>query len=182
MSTPGTTTQEIAPVTGAVVNKLLRGELTFPKELDRVIDMQGWARSLITREDYVEPDPDYLQRIILLQTFMAENMEDIFEKANIRSLQDSVGNAPGASTGPIDIYDLYVTTSDFKEGAKQYMILSTRSLDTGVERKYTTGSQGIQAQVLMSLCMGTWPIRCQIVRLDRKDKGDRYLFWLAPPE
>lgn len=182
MASPETPGTELQPVAGQTINRLLRGEIEFPKEISQVIDMQGWARSLITREDYQEPDPDYLSRLILLQTFASETQDDIFKATGISKLQDSVGNVPGASTGPIAITGLYVTTSDFKEGARQYMILDTRRLDTGTERKYSTGSQGLQAQVLMSLCVGTWPIKCQIMRMDRKDKGDRYLFWLAPPD
>lgn len=173
---------DLATVSSGIVNKLLRGELQLPKEITDIIDVQSWARSLITKEVYAEPDPEYVQRRLLLQTLMADTIEEVFAQGKMRKLQESVANVPGASTGNIRIYDLYVTASDFNEGAKQYMLLSTTNLTSGDERMYSTGSTGLQAQVIASICLGVWPIDCQIIRLDRKDKGDRYLFWLSPPE
>jgi hypothetical protein len=173
---------DIVPVSGAVINRLLRGELDLPAELTKVIDMQGWARSLITHEDYNEPDKDYLQRTLLLQTLSAESLEDVFRQGAVRKLQESVPNVPGGTTGPVDIYDLYVTDSDFGEGAPCYMLLGCRDLETGIEARYSTGAQQLQAQVMASICLGTWPIRCRITRTDRKDRGGRFLFWLFPPD
>lgn len=166
----------------ATINELLAGKLALPDEVTRIIDVQGWARSLITHEAYHEPDPDYLARLLLLQTLSAETLDDMFAQGAIKKLQEAIPNVPGAGTGPIEIYDLYVTESDFGEGAPMYLILSTRHLEYGTETKYTTGATQIQAQVMLSICKGWWPLRCQITRTDRKDKGDRYMFWLIPPD
>jgi hypothetical protein len=66
------------------------------------------------------------------------------------------------------------------EGAPCYMILDYISLDTGAKRKTTTGATQLQAQILRLIGFGIWPIRCQIKRTERKDKGGRFLFWLYP--
>lgn len=176
------TPKDVAVKATGVINRLLSGQLELPKQLTDVIDMQGWARSLITRDDYHEPNPDYLSQLLLFQTLTAETQDDVFAQAGIRSLQKSIPNVPGGSTGAVEIYDLYVTDSDFGEGAKCYMILDTRDMDTGFEVKYTTGAQQLQAQILASICLGTWPLKCRITRTDRKDKGGRFMFWLFPPD
>jgi hypothetical protein len=168
--------------TGSMINRLLAGELELPEDITRVIDVQGWARSLIAREPYTEPDPEYLQRMLLLQTLSAANIDEIFAQGAIKKLQEAIPNVPGAGTGPIEIYNLYVTDSDFGEGAPTYLILGTRSLVHGTEIRYTTGATQIQAQVMAALCLGEWPLRCAITRTDRKDKGGRYMFWLIPPD
>jgi hypothetical protein len=175
-------TRDVAIPTSGTINELLAGKLKLPKAVTDVIDVQGWARSLITHEVYKEPDPDYLARLLLLQTLSAESLDALFEQGAIAKLQEAIPNVPGAGTGPIEIYDLYVTDSDFGEGAPTYLILSTRHLEHGMEKRYTTGATQIQAQVMLAICKGWWPLKCQISRTDRKDKGDRYMFWLIPPD
>lgn len=173
---------EIVPKGTAPINRLLAGELELPKDVTDVIDVRGWAQSLITKVEYKEPDPDYLQRMLLLQTLSAETLEDVLSQAGIRSLQKSIPDTPGGTTGPIEIYGLYVTDSDFGEGAKTYLILSTRDLETGMEVRYTTGAQQVQAQVLAAICLGVWPLKCRITRTERKDKGGKFMFWVGPPD
>jgi hypothetical protein len=167
---------------GSMINKLLRGELELPAELTKVIDVKGWARSLIVREPYVEPDPEYLQRMLLLQTLTAATIDEVFAQGQLKHLQDAIPNIPGAGTGPVEINDLYVTDSDFGEGAPTYLILGTRSLLHGTETRYSTGAMQIQAQVMAALCLKIWPINCAITRTERKDKGGRYMFWLMPAD
>lgn len=154
----------------------------LPDVLVDKLDLSAWAESLINKVDYNDPDPDYLARSLLVQTLMAETVDAVFDQGGMRKLQESVPNTPGASTGPIEIYDLYVTGSDFGEGAKTYMIMSCRDLESGFEVKYTTGATQLQAQILALLKFGQWPIRCKITRTERKDKGGRFLFWLMPPD
>lgn len=169
------------PATGTL-NKLLAGQLTLPEDITRVINVQSWAMSLITHEIYAEPDPDYLQKMLLIQTLTAETIDEMFRQDKVRKLQDAIPNVPGAGTGPIEITGVYVTTSDFGEGAPTYLIIDTRHLEHGLEVKYTTGAQQIQAQALVAICLGMWPLKCQITRTDRKDRGERYMFSLIPPD
>lgn len=154
----------------------------LPDILRGQIDLTMWANSLVNRSKYEEPDPDYLSRLLLTQTLTADTIDAVFQQGNIRKLQQSIPNVPEASTGPIEIRDLYVTGSDFGEGAPCYMILTVTDMETGAEVKYTTGAQQLQAQILRLVSLGMWPIKCKIIRTDRKDRGGRFLFWLAPAD
>ncbi|MGH9436821.1 MAG: hypothetical protein ACRD22_02760 [Terriglobia bacterium] len=154
----------------------------LPEILRGQIDLSMWANSLVNRSKYEEPDPDHLSRLLLMQTLTADTIDAVFEQGDIRKLQHSVPNVPGASTGPIEIRDLYVTGSDFKEGAPCYVILTCTDMETGAEAKYTTGAQQLQAQILRLVSLGVWPIKCKIIRTDRKDRGGLFLFWLAPAD
>lgn len=171
---------EIAPSDNVLA--LLSMAHPLPAQLEGSFTLTAWAESLINHVPYVEPDPDYLSRTLLIQTLTAETVDDVLTQGGIRKLQESVPNVPGASTGPVEVYDLYVTGSDFGEGAPCYMILSLRDLETGFETKYTTGATQLQAQILRVLSLGIWPIRCKITRTERKDRGGRFLFWLFPPD
>lgn len=178
---PATPAQLAIPSSG-VIGKLLSGELKLPDEITKVIDVKGWAESLITGVPYVEPDENYLSRMLLLQTLTSDTIDEVFKQGQVKGLQEAIPNVPGAGTGPIEITSLYVSTSDFKEGASMYLILDTTSMLHGTTQKYSTGAGQVQAQVMAALCMGAWPLKCQITRTDRKDKGDRYMFWLIPPD
>lgn len=158
------------------------GTVALPDGLADAIDLTSWANALVNRTKYREPDPDYLARTLLMQTLTAETVEAAFEQGGIRKMQESIPNTPGAGTGPIEIYGLYVAKSDEDDGPGSYMILDTRGLADGVEAKYTTGSQGLQAQVLTMIKLGNWPIRCNIARTDRQDRGGRYMLWMFPPD
>lgn len=160
----------------------LRKVHPLPDILDGKINLSSWAESLVNKAPYSDPDPDYLSRMLLVQTLTAETIDDVFAQGNIRKMQEVIPNVPNAGTGPIEIYDLYVTGSDFGEGAPCYMILSVRDLETGFEARYTTGASQLQAQILALINLGVWPIRCKIGRTERKDRGGRFLFWLYPPD
>lgn len=154
----------------------------LPETLDGLFTLSAWAESLINGKPYTEPNPGYLSRLLLIQTLEATTPEQVFSPNDLDGLQKIVGNAPGAGTGPIEINGLYVAKSDMDEGAPCYMILDYVSMDTGVLRKTTTGATQLQAQILRLLGFGIWPIKCQIKRTERKDKGGRFLFWLFPPD
>lgn len=175
--TNGAGNAEVAPSENAAP-----GTVALPRDLADVIDLTSWANALINRTKYREPDPDYLARTLLMQTLTADTVEAAFEQGGIRKMQESIPNTPGAGTGPILIYGLYVAKSDEEDGPGSYMILDTRGLADGVEAKYTTGSQGLQAQVLTMIKLGNWPIRCSIGRTDRQDRGGRYMLWMFPPD
>lgn len=182
MTTSASSKKDVAVKNGSAINRILSGEIEFPEEISKVIDMTGWAKALLTGTEYKEPDPDYLQRQLLLQTLSAETPEAVFEQGGIRSLQKSIPDVPGASTGPVEITGLYVTDSDFQEGARTYLLLTCVDLETGFESRYSTGVGQIQAQIMAALGMGIWPIRCRITRTERKDKGGKHMFWLFPPD
>jgi hypothetical protein len=152
-----------------------------PDQLKGKIELKPWAMSLFTGVEYKEPDPEYLSRLLMLDTLLASTPDEVFERAGIGKLQEVIPDTPGAGTGAVAIEDLYVAASDFEEGAPCYVILTCRSIDTGEYRKYTTGSSGLQAQLLRLVSFGMWPIRCNIKRINTKDKGGHYLFWIAPP-
>lgn len=167
--------------TGEIVASPFDGA-QLPTQLQGVIVLSSWANALMNHTPYDEPDPDYLSRTLLFQTLTAETADEVLTQGGIRKLQESIPNVPGASTGPVEIFGLYVTGSDFGEGAPCYMILTLRDLETGFESKYTTGATQLQAQILRLISLGVWPIRGKITRTERKDRGGRFLFWLFPPD
>jgi hypothetical protein len=182
MNTRSKQNPDVDSTDGTVVKPLIAEGVALPDDLYGKLDLSVWAESLINRRPYTEPDPEYLSRMLLTQTLMASDVDAVFEQAGIRKLQEAIPNVPNGGTGPITIYDLYVTGSDFGDGAPCYMILSVRDMETGMESKYTTGASQLQAQILKLISLGNWPIKCQIKRTERKDRGDRFLFWLFPPD
>ena len=167
---------------GEVVKPVLRERAPLPAQLEGKFTLSAWAESIANRVKYIEPDPDYLSRLLIVQTLTAASQDEVFEQRGIRKLQESVPNVPDAGTGPIIIDDLYIAASDQTDGLPCYMIMGTTHMETGEVAKYTTGAGQLQAQVLASIGFGTWPIPCNIKRIDRKDRGGRYLFWMYPPE
>jgi len=167
---------------GEIAKPIIMEHAPLPPELESKFSLSAWAESLVNGVPYVEPDPSYLSRLLIMQTLTAASLDEVFEQNQIRRLQQSIPNVPDAGTGPIAINDVYVTASDFGEGAPCYVILGTTHLETGEVAKYTTGAQQLQAQILAALSFGSWPIHCNIKRIDRKDRGGRYLFWMYPPE
>jgi hypothetical protein len=152
----------------------------IPPLLAAKVDVIGWATSLFEGTTYTDPDPNYISRELLMMTLTADTVEAVLSASEITKLQQWIGNAPGAGTGPCEISDLYITGSDFGEGLPCYMIMTVTNLDTGHQRKVTTGASGLQAQVLRLISLGSWPIRCQITRTESKDKGGRFIFRLFP--
>lgn len=171
---------ELAIVKDGQVNLLALQNTLLPEQYRDIISLPAWADSLINRAPYVEPDPDYLSRTLLIQTLTADTIDEVMDQAGVQSLQKAIPDFGGAGTGPVIITDIYVTDSDFGEGAPCYLIITAQHIESGIVKKYSTGAQQLQAQFIRILSLGMWPIRCQITRLDRKDKGGRHLFWLAP--
>lgn len=153
-----------------------------PEALGAIIDVEAWASAVLRKTPYREPNPDFVSTMIAWQTITAQSVEEVFKSVGIRKIQEMLPNVPGATTGPIEITDLYVATSDFETGNPSYVIITAVSLDDGEEWKATTGATNVQATILGLLVNGMWPIRCQIKRGDSKDKGDRYLLFVLPPD
>lgn len=175
-------TQAPAPdfIPASMVAPLIESPAQLPADLADHLDLTAWANALVNHAPYTEKDPNYLSRLLLIQTLEATSPEQVFNPNDLDGLQKVIGNAPGAGTGPIEINGLYVASSSMNEGAPCYMILDYVSLDTGAKRKTSTGATQLQAQILRLIGFGIWPIRCQIKRTERKDKGGRFLFWLFP--
>lgn len=174
--------QSAAPdfVPSSMVAPLISSPAKLPEALDGLFTLSAWAESLINHAPYTEPDPNYLSRLLLIQTLEATTPEQVLDPNDLDGLQKVVPNVPGAGTGPIEINGLYVARSDRADGAPCYMIFDYVDLETGVVRKTTTGANQLQAQFLRLLGFGIWPIRGQIKRTERKDRGGRFLFRLFP--
>jgi len=166
----------------SVAARVMAGGVELPGDLADKIDAASWLNSILTRAQYIEPDSDYLARAMLIQTLSGATVEDIFAESGLLKLQDEIQNFAGATSGPVEICDLYVTGSDFGEGMPCYMILDVRDMETGEVRRFSTGASGLQTQVFGMIVVGNWPIQCQIVRIASKDKGGRHLLKLFPVE
>ena len=181
--TKNDTPNEGAPVEGVIVQRNATIDVSqIPYQLQQHISFQGWANSLVNGETYKEPDPDYLSRTLMLATLTASTPEEVMTQAGIKKLQEAIPNVPGAGLGNCDIDELYVTSSDYGEGMPTYIIFRATDKDTGFSSRYTTGASQLQAQMLTLVRLGQYPIHGSIRRTERKDRGDRYLFWLYPPD
>jgi hypothetical protein len=154
----------------------------IPERVNVVIDVRKWVGSILAKTPYEEPNPDFISTMIAFQTITAQTVEEVFDQQGVKKLQEMLPNTPGATTGPVEITDLYVASSDFETGNPSYVIITTVHLETGEEAKFTTGATNVQATILGLLLNGMWPIRCQIKRGDSKDRGGRYLMFVLPPD
>lgn len=153
-----------------------------PETLSAIINVEAWASSILRGTPYREPNPDFISIMLAWETMSAQTAEEAFRTANVRGLQKILPNAPDATTGPIEITDLYVAASDFETGRPTFLIITATDLTTGEEFKFTTGALNVQATIFALLVNRVWPIRCQIKRGETKDKGDRYLLFVLPPD
>lgn len=152
----------------------------LPEALDGKIDPTAWLASLLGGAPYIEPDPEYIAREMLLNTFLEEDLQAALTGAELDGMQDLVEDFPGATTGPIRITDIYVASSSLEDKDGTYVILSWVSMDDGSFVRCSTGAQGIQIALLRYLRAGIWPIECQIVRDKVKDQGGRSLLKIWP--
>lgn len=161
------------------------GELDFskvPAALGAIIDIRGWASSVIVGTPYKEPNPDFVSQMLAYQTITAATIEEAFASQGVGQLQKIIANVPEATIGNIEITDLYVAESDFETGQPSYVIVTYVSLDDGSTGKFTTGATNVQSTILALLRLGVWPIKCKIKRGETKDKGDRYLLFMLPAD
>lgn len=154
----------------------------IPPALSAIIDMGAWASAILRKTEYVEPDPDFISTMIAWRTISSQSIEEAFANQGVRKIQRMIADTPGATTGPIEITDLYVAASDFETGNPSYVIITATNMETGEEWRATTGATNVQATLIALMCNGMWPIQCQIKRGDSKDKGGRYLLFLLPPD
>jgi hypothetical protein len=154
----------------------------WPEALTQIVNPNAWCRAVALGEKYTEPIPDFISRVLAIETMSATTIEEVFANAGITGLQEWLPNVPGATTGPILIDSVYVTESDYTDGAPTYVIIEGQMLETGEPFKTTTGAMSIQAALIGFLNVGHWPIRCQIKRGDTKGAGDTYLMFIFPPD
>jgi hypothetical protein len=154
----------------------------LPPELDGLFYIQAWIKALTTNTKYVEPNPDFMAQRMMMQTLSATTVEELTSDQSLEGLQQIVPDEAWATTGNIMITDLYVAASDIEEGSPTYMLLTYITEATGVETTTSTGATHLQLQIASMLAMGIWPIRGQIKRRDRKDRGGRHLFAFYPAE
>lgn len=160
---------------------LVRTDL-IPEGVSTIINMEAWASAIVRGTKYVEPAPGFIERTIALKAITAETVDEVFERAEIRRVQQWIPDTPDATSGPLELIDLYVAPSDFETGNPTFVIMTVISTETGEEFKATTGAMNVQASLIGLLANGVWPIRFQIKRGDVKDKGGRYLLFMLPPD
>lgn len=154
----------------------------LPPELDGLFDIRAWVRALTTGDKYVELDPDFMAKRMMMMTLSATSFDEIVEDVPMDGLQKLVPDVPWASTGNIMITGLYVAKSEQEVGNPTYMLLEYFHKDSGEEVTTTTGATKLQLQFANCLALGIWPIEGQIKRTDRKDRGGRHLFSFYPEE
>jgi hypothetical protein len=154
----------------------------LPPELDGLFYVQAWVKALTTNTTYVEPNPEFMSQRMMMNTLSATTVEELLSDQSLEGLQSILPDEPWASTGNIIITDLYVAASDIEGGAPTYMLLTWVNETTGIETTTSTGATNLQLQFASMLAMGIWPIRGQIKRRDRKDRGGRYLIGFYPAE
>ena len=152
----------------------------LPETLEGKIDLRGWLACLVAGIPYVAPDPDLIQREMLLNVLLTENLEEALTGSNMDGMQDVVEDFAGNSTGPIRITDFYVLPSDLEDKDGVFVILEWVSMETGMVTRCSTGAGTIQMSLLRYLAQGIWPIECQIVRDKATDKGGRHLLKVWP--
>ena len=178
-----------APSTGTVAVRSNRqpaphllNPAPLPPELDGLFYIQAWIKALTTNTKYVEPNPDFMQQRMMMNTLSATTVEELLTDQALEGLQHIIPDEAWATTGNIMLTDLYVAASDIEEGAPTYMLLTYVDEATGIETTTSTGATNLQLQFASMLAMGIWPIRGQIKRRDRKDRGGRHLLGFYPAE
>lgn len=153
-----------------------------PEQFFKVVNPQAWVNAILYGDTYHEPNPDFISRMLAAESIFAESPEEAFSSLGVHGLQNVLPDTPGATTGPLEITDLYVAASDFETGNPSYVVISAVKLATGEDVKYTTGATNVQATFIGLLRNGVWPIRCQFKRGDSKDKGGKFLIFMLPPD
>ena len=154
----------------------------LPEGFSKNINLEAWARAIVFGEKYEEPNPNHISQMLSYATITGESVADVFKSANVIGLQEWLLDRPGETTGPMEMTELYVASSDYETGNPTFIIAETVSLTTGDSVKWTTGATNIQATLIGLIKLGHNPMRFQIKRGDSKDKGGRYLLHMLPPD
>jgi len=152
----------------------------LPETLEGKIDVKGWLACLVAGIPYEAPDPDLIQREMMLNVLLTEDLSQALQGGEMDGMQDVIEDFAGNSTGPIRITDFYVLPSDLEDKDGVFVILEWVSMETGQVTRCSTGAGTIQMSLLRFLAQGIWPIECQIVRDKATDKGGRHLLKVWP--
>lgn len=163
----------------------LKGQLqaaTWPEHLSQQIDFPGWVRAVVLSEDYKEPIPGYISKMLAIEAILAPTPEEVYKASGVKGLQEIIPDVPGATTGPREIIDVYVAESDIETGYSCFIIVEWIDLELGRKSKFTTSATNVMSTMIGLLKFGQWPIRCQIKRGDSKDKSGKHLLIMLPPD
>lgn len=163
------------------VNSQLKSA-TWPEHLSSQIDFPGWVRAVVLGENYKEPIPGYISRMLAIEAILAPTPEEVYKAAGVKGLQEIVPDTPGATTGPREIIDIYVAESDIETGYSCFIIIEWFDLELGTKSKVTTSATNVMSTMIGLLKFGQWPIRCQVKRGDSKDKSGKHLLLMLPPD
>lgn len=179
MADKASSTEVAVKPTKALPNHVVNPK-PLPPELSELFDLRTWFDSLINKTPYTEKNSEHMAERMLMLTLLSETPDQVMTPQTLTGLQDIVPNSAGASTGPITIDELYVAKSDQEEGNPCFMVFGYTEDTTGIHTTTSTGATQLQAQFATLLAMGVWPIKGQIKRTERMDKGKRYLFFFFP--
>lgn len=163
----------------------LKGQLQtakWPEHLATQIDFPAWASAIIMGTKYKEPIPDYISKMLALETILASTPEEVFKASGVKGLQEIIPDVPDATTGPHEILDVYVAESDIETGYSCFIIVEWFDLELGTKSKWTTSATNVMSTLIGLLKFGNWPIKCQIKRGDSKDKSGKHLLIMLPPD
>lgn len=163
----------------------IKGQLAkaaWPEHLSSQINFPEWVSAVALGTDYKEPIPGYISKMLAIEAILAPTPEQVYKASGVKGLQEILADAPGATTGPHEIIDLYVAESDIETGYSCFVIVEWFDLEMGTREKWTTSATNIMSTLIGLLKFGQWPIRCQIKRGDSKDKSGKHLLLMLPPD
>lgn len=154
----------------------------WPEHLKDQINFEAWARAIVFGDKYKEPIPDYISRLLAIEAMLAPTPEEVFKATGVKGLQEIIPDTPGATSGPRELLDVYVSESSIETGYSCFIIVEWLDLEFGTRSKFTTSATNVMSTLIGLLKFGQWPIRCQIMRGDSKDKSGKHLLLLMPPD
>lgn len=173
---------EVVPKQRTVIAPHLNNPAPLPDELKDLFSVKAWVHSLTTGAPYEEMDPDFMAKRMMMLTLSATTVDEILSDVPMDGLQKLIPDVPWQGTGNITLTGLYVAKSQQQVGNPTYMLFTYINEATGEEVTTTTGATKLQLQWASMLALGIWPIRGQIKRTERKDRGGRHLFSFYPAE
>jgi hypothetical protein len=171
----------LKPMVPANITRLTRPS-PLAAEFAPIADIEKWARSIIFGEKYKEPDPEFIARQLALLKITADSVDDVFSETGVVGLQKLLPDAPEAEFGPFEVLSLYVASSSFEVGNPTFIVLKGMLLADGSTFMTTTGATQVQSTLIGLISNDVWPIRAKFKRGTSKDKGDRYLMFMLPPD
>lgn len=171
----------LRPAVPANIDRLTKPS-PLAAEFAPIADVEAWARSIVFGDRYREPNPDFITQQLALLKITAENVDDAFSETGVIGLQKLLPDVESAVFGPFEITSLYVASSAYEVGNPTFVLISGIHLESGEAFTTTTGATAIQSTLIGLISNDVWPIRAKFKRGTSKDKGDRYLMFMVPPD